>query len=411
MLRARVGTLVVVAVVALSAAACGGGSSSGSSDATIKLGVINPFSGALASGGVAVTQGYEVAVDEINASGGLLGKQVEIIRGDASTPEQGISEANRLATSEETDIFIGTYLSAVANTASQTAERYGKLYWETNGLAADLTERGLSNFVRSGPSAEAFGKVSADSVATLVAPSIGKDVQGLKVCLSHEQSIYGESVATVQEKLLGDAGADIVANVAYDPAAPDLGNVILRCQESKPDVWISTGYTSDSNLLLQTAAQQGFQPDATMLVGSGDTSETQKSVPEAELAGVFVTSYTHNDAAEGYAPGISDFLAAYKSKFGGEPTFPQTMAAYTGAKLLFEAVEKADSTDPEAVRKVLPDLEKELGSTAAGFGEKFDDRYQNTLALPAVVQWQSGQTVTVYPEVAAPEGAEILQAK
>ena len=211
--------------------------------------------------------------------------------------------------------------------------------------------------------------------------------------------------------MLSDAGADVVAIVAYDPAAPDLGNVILRCQEGEPDVWMSTGYTSDSNLLLQTAAQQGFRPAATMLVGSGDTSETQKSVPEADLSGVFVTSYVHNDAAENYAPGISDFLAAYEEKFTGEPTFPQTMAAYTGAKLLFEAIEKAGSTDPEAIREVLPDLEKELGSTAAGFGEKFDDEFQNTLALPAVVQWQSGKTVTVYPEAAAPEGAQPLAAE
>lgn len=410
MLRVRAGC-IVLAAVALSAAACGGGgggggSSTGASKAPLQIGVINPFSGATAPGGIATTQGYEVAAAEVNAKGGVMGRQVQLVRGDASTPDQGISEVNRLATSAKVDLFMGTYLSGVAVTASEAAARYGKLYWETNALATNLTERNLPNFVRAGANSASFAKISSDGLAKVVAPSIGKSMQGLRVCLSHEQSIYGTSVADAQKALMTAAGAVVVDNVAYDPASPDLGNVILRCQGAKTDVWVSTGYVSDSNLLLRTATQQGFKPPAIMMVGSADTTETSKAVPEPQLTGVFVTAFAHNDVAAAYAPGLKEFLAAYKAKFGGEPIFPQTTVAYTGAKMLFEALDKANSTDPAKVRGVLAGLQKPVGSTAAGFGEKFDDKFQNTRALPTLVQWQSGKLVTLYPQNAAPPGAK-----
>ena len=205
------------------------------------------------------------------------------------------------------------------------------------------------------------------------------------------------------------AGAVVVDNVAYDPAAPDLGNVVLRCQQANTDAWVSTGYVSDSNLLLRTATQQGFKPPIIMMVGSADTKETSAAVPEAQLTGVYVTAFAHFDAAEAYAPGIKDFLGAYQKKYSKEPTFPQTLVAYTGAKMLFEAIAKADSTDPAAIRQVLSGLEKPLGTSAAGFGEKFDAQFQNTLALPTLVQWQSGKTVTLFPENAAPAGAKAVK--
>jgi len=413
--RIRTGSTIVLAVGVLCVStACGGssddsssgGGGGGGSSEPLKIGVINPFSGATASGGVAVTEGYEVAVDEINAKGGVMGRQVELVRGDAGTPDAGISEVNRLATSENVDMFMGTYLSAISNTASQTAARSNLLYWETNSLASDLTDRGLANFIRVGADSGSFAKVSVDSLQSVVLPALGADVKGTRVCLTHEQSIYGTSVADTQKGLLEKAGAVVTDEVAYDPAAADLGNVIVRCQQANSQVWISTGYSSDSNLLLRTAAQQGFKPEATMLVGSGDTSETLKAVPADALNAVYVTAFAHGDAAEAYAPGMQDFLAAYKKKYNKDVTFPQTTVAYAGAMVLFEALEKAGSTDPAAVQKAAASLDEPLGSTATGFGVQFDDKFQNTLALPTLVQWQSGALVTVYPEDAAPEGAK-----
>ena len=105
---------------------------------TFKVGTINPYSGPLALYGGEVNRGYELAADAVNEAGGILGRQVEILKGDATNPQEGIAAVERLATRENADAFIGTYLSAVAGAASETALNYNKLYWDTNALATLL---------------------------------------------------------------------------------------------------------------------------------------------------------------------------------------------------------------------------------------------------------------------------------
>lgn len=411
--------LAVLLALALTVAACGGddetdsdttssGDSSSELSGEFKIGVINPFSGPNAPGGEAIYQGYEIAVEEANAGEGVLGKRVTLVRGDASAPEQGISEVNRLATSDAVDAFAGTYLSGVSNTASETALRYGKYYWETNGVAANLTERGLENFARSGPMAVQFAEVAGEAIQELIPDAVGKPVGDLKVCVTHEESIYGSSISEGVVEALNEAGAEVTATVAYSPTAPDLGNVVLRCQQGNPDVWVETGYVPDVNLLLRTAGQQNFAPAATMLIGSGDTRLTLDAVGAEALEGVFVVGYPHFDLQESYAPGAAEFLEAFKAKNGGEPTFPQTMTAYAGMKMMFDALNEAGSAEPADVNEVLSGWDKELGAYATGYGAAFDENRQNTLALPTVLQWQSGATVTVYPEDAKLPESEVL---
>lgn len=417
MLRAPA-KLALLLAASLALAACGGdeaadtaagGNGSGALEGELKIGVINPFSGPNAPGGEAIFQGYEIATEQANADGGVMGKKVVLVRGDASAPEQGISEVNRLSTSENVDLLAGTYLSGISNTASETALRYGKVYWDTNATAANLTERGLENFFRSGPMAEQFAQVAGETVRELIPEAVGKDVADLKVCVTHEESIYGTTISEKVVESLKEAGAEVTATVAYPATAPDLGNVVLRCQQTNPDVWVETGYIPDINLLLRTAQQQNFDPAARLLIGTGDTRLTLDAVGAETLNGVFVVGYPHFDIKDAYAPGAADFLETYKQKHGSEPTFPQTMTAYAGMKMLFDALEEAESTEPGAVAKVVTAWDKPLGSYATGYGAKFDETHQNVMALPLVTQWQKGKVVTVYPQEAALDEAEVLQ--
>lgn len=389
--------------------ASGGGGGGGELSGELKIGVINPFSGPNAPGGEAIYQGYEIAAEQINADGGVLGKEVVLVRGDASAPEQGISEVNRLATSENVDLFAGTYLSGISNTASEAALRYGKVYWDTNATAANLTERGLENFFRSGPMAEQFAQVAGEAASELIPEAIGKDIGDMTVCVTHEESIYGTTISERVVDALEEAGATVAATIAYPATAPDLGNVVLRCQQANPDLWIETGYIPDINLLLRTAQQQNFNPTARMLIGTGDTRLTLDAVGAETLEGTFVVGYPHFDIKDAYAPGAADFLEAYQEKYGSEPTFPQTMTAYAGMQMLFDAIEEAGSTEPAEVAEVVTAWDKELGTYATGYGAKFDETHQNVLALPLVTQWQGGEVVTVYPQEAALDEAEIVK--
>ena len=373
----------------------------------IKIGAINPYSGPLALYGTEVGRGYELAVEQVNAAGGVLGRKVELVRGDAANPQQGIATVEQLATKDKVDMFIGTYASAVSNAASDAAARYSKLYWETNALAQDLTDRGLPNFVRTGPSSAYFAAGSVDAVKQLIAPAIKKDLKDIKVWIEHEESIYGSSIAKEQQRLFQEAGVKVVGVGAHSSKSIDLNDAVLRAKQANPDILIQIGYVPDGNLLLRTARDQGFKPAALLWVGTGDTPETLESVGAASLDGLLVVSYTRTDVPDSFGPGASTYLNLYRTKYKAEPIAPQGMVAYTGMQILFEAIKAAGSTDTDKIRAAALKLDKPLGSYPTGYGVKFDKNYQNTRGFTTVVQWQGGKLMTVFPKPAVNPGVTL----
>ena len=258
---------------------------------TIKIGAVNPYSGPLALYGTEVTRGYELAVDQVNAAGGLMGRKIELIRGDAGTAQQGIATVEQLVTKEKVDLLVGTYISGISLTASDAALRYNKLYWETNAVAQILTERGLPNFVRSGPDGGAFAVTSVATVRNLIAPALKKEMKDLKVWIEHEDSIYGTSIAQGQKRMLEAFGTKVVGIGAHSARTIDLTDTVLRAKQANPDILIQTGYVPDGNLLMRTMRDQGLKPAAMLWVGTGDTPETLQALGAASLEGVLVVGY------------------------------------------------------------------------------------------------------------------------
>src|SRR5437870_110550 len=388
------GRFITNAMVALWAIALTAGAAI--AQAPLRIGAINPYSGPLALYGDELARGYQLAVDEKNAKGGVLGRKIELVRGDAANPQQGIAAVDQLVTRDNVDLLIGTYISAVSNAASDAALRHNKLYWDTNAVAADLTERKLPNFIRSGPNAAIFADTSVRAIVEMVAPALNKQPRDLSVWIEHEDSIYGKSIGDIQKKLLEGKGVKVLGQGAHNFRAADLTDVVLRTRRANPDVWLMTGYVPDGNLLLKTSREHGFKPPVILMVGTGDTFETLDALGAEVLEGVVVVSYPRPDIREKFGPGASAYLAAYRKAYNREPIAPQGLTAYTGMRILLEAVEAAGSTDVEKVRAAAAKMDKPLNSYPSGFGVKFDDKFQNTRAIFTVIQWQSGKQVTVF---------------
>ena len=374
----------------------------------IKIGAINPYSGGAALYGDETTRGYELAAMLANAKGGVLGRQVTIVRGSATNPQEAMAVVEQLAGRDKVDAFIGTFISAVSNAASEAALSNGKLYWDTNALAAQLTERGLPNFIRSGPSSADFAEQSVNAVTGLIAKSLGKQPKDLTVWIQHEDSIYGTTIAKDQQAGLKAAGVTVAGVNAYSARAIDQTDVILRARNANPDVWLSTGYTADSNLMLRTSRDQGFKPKAMLITGSGDTFETLDAMGKEYLEGILIVTYPRPDINPAYGPGAPDFLRAYKQQYNRDPIAPQGFTAFVGAQIMFQAIQAAGSTDYEKVRAAAAAMDLPVGSQANGFGVKFDSKMQNTRAKPVICQWQNGTPVTVFPERAAPPGGKVV---
>ena len=93
----------------------------------IKIGAVNPYSGGMAQYGDEVTRGFELAVDWINAQGGVIGRKVEIVRGNATSAQEGIAAVEQLVGRDKVDLLTGTYVTAISNAASESALNYSKL--------------------------------------------------------------------------------------------------------------------------------------------------------------------------------------------------------------------------------------------------------------------------------------------
>lgn len=372
---------------------------------TLKVGALNPYSGPMALYGTEVTRGYELAADTLNAAGGVLGRRIEIVRGDVTNPQQGIATVEQLATKEKVDLFVGTYISGISLTASDAALRYNKLYWETNAVAQALTERGLPNFIRSGPDGNAFATTSVATLRDLIAPTLKKELKDLKVWLEHEDSIYGTSIAQAQKRLLEGLGVQVVGVGAHPARTIDLTDTVLRAKRTAPDVLIQTGYVPDGNLLLRTMRDQGLKPGAILMVGTGDTPETLQALGAASLEGILVVGYPRNDITETFGPGNKAYLDAYRAKYKSDPVAPQGMAAYSGFMILGEALKAAGSVDMEKVQAAAAKMDRPDNSFPSGFGARFDKNFQNLRAQFTTSQWQGGKMVTVFPKAAVLPGA------
>jgi len=373
----------------------------------LRIGAINPYSGPLALYGDELARGYQLAVDERNAKGGLLGRKVELVRGDATTPQQGIAAVDQLVTRDKAELFIGTYVSAISNAASDAALRHQKIYWDTNALATELTERKLPNFVRAGPNAGNFAEMSVRAVLEMIAPVLGKQTKDLRVFVEHEDTISGKSIGDAQVRLLKAQGANVLGQGSHNFKAADLTDVVLRAKRANPDVLMQMGYVPDTNLLLKTAREQGYKPAIIVLTGTGDTFETLEALGADYLEGIFVVSYPRPDISEKFGPGAAAYLTAYRKAYNREPIAPQGLTAFTGMKVLLEAVEAAGSTDMTKVRAAAEKMNKPLNSYPSGFGVQFDDKFQNLRAQPTVIQWQNGKQVTVFPAEARASGVAL----
>ena len=171
---------------------------------------------------------------------------------------------------------------------------------------------------------------------------------------------------------------------------------------------MSTAYVVDTNLLLRASRDQGFKPPAIMLLGVGDTIETLQALGKEFLEGILLVSYPRPDINPKFGPGAAEYLKAYQTKYSRDPIAPQSMNAYVGMKILFEAIKIAGSTEYEKVLKAAATLDRPLGTYECGYGVKFDAKMQNSRALPVIAQWQGGAVKAIYPKEAVSDGVAIV---
>lgn len=389
-------------VVAASIAAVVMGLAAGAARADVKFGALYPFSGQLALLGEESARGLELAVEEINAAGGVQGEKVVLVRGDAVDNNQAIGEARRLISLERVVALFGTYSSARSIAASQVAELAGVPYFELGAVADEVTGRGLKFLYRTNPTAEDMAKLAVEMIVNKVAGGLGKKPEELKIGIIHEDSNYGTSVAGHQKKYAAAAKLNVVTSQAYPASTVDMSSLVLDLKRRGVDIVMQTSYQNDSVLFLQQANEAGFKPGAIIGGGGGYSMQpTADAVGHGVIEGVLDTDFTQFLVNTKYTPGIEGFVEAYKKKYNGNPRSGHSLNNYVGAKLILQELNKAKGFTPDTITKAMKNLDVKAGTTAVGYGFKFGTNNQNERAAMMGMQWQNGKLVTVYPDEAA----------
>lgn len=408
-------SVVLVLAVALFAVACGGGTTTttaaagggtettvapstdttagGAPAETIKIGALYPTTGDLAKLGEECVNGLQMAVDEINAAGGIKsmgGAQIELVKADSQgKPDVGIAEVQRLATKENVVAIVGTYQSKVAIPATQEAEKQQVPIVISMAVADAITEKGQTYTFRICPKADWYAKDQVDFLKELKT-LVGLDVK--KVALLHEDTDFGTSTATGEKKYLKEAGIEVTTEVAYPASSADLTTQVSKVKATNPDVVLTVTYLNDSILIMQAREKLGMKQ--LFFDAAGGTVEPDFVKRLGKTAEGVLTEMEYSKYAAGAEKLNNDFKTKYGSDITGNGAY-----SYQAGYLLADALERAGVADRAKLREALAATNMPSGPTMVLPTEKlvFGPDGQNMSAPLFVMQVQDGNLIPVGP--------------
>lgn len=349
-------------VLSLFLSACSNESSSGGngdSDGEILVGVILPVTGNNATDGKDMLNAMEMAVEDVNNDGGVLGKKVKLeVADDACDPQTATTAANKLV-SMEVAAVVGGYCSgstlpasgvfhnanipmivAAANSSELPAQGYDSLFL-INGLVPDQAKTGADYFV---------------------------DKNAKNIAIIHDNSAYAKDLADFAKKYVEESNGTVIAFEAINPEEKDFGSLMTKLKSLNPDGTYFTGYYAAGGLMLKQFKEKDVP--GLFMVGDGSYSPDIIDIAGADNANDLLVTAT---PTANFIPGADEFVNEYKSKFNLSPG-PFSALSYNGMNLLVNALKRADSTDHDDLKKALKETKD-----FQGIGQVIEFSEQNTL--------------------------------
>lgn len=371
--------LMVVAVLALlvPAVACGPGPAE-----TIKIGVLLDLTGDLGSMGVRILNGARLAADEINAAGGVLGKQVELVEEDGATdPATGFDRVKKLVLVDGVEVITGPMITGASLLSIPYADEQDVPLITPSATGIQLSEEeGTEWFFRTCLRDDAQGMVLADIIA---------DEGYTKLATIVLDNTYGKGLETAVVERLDEVGwqGEQVISIHYDEGTKDYRTELQQIKDSDPDVVFACTYCDDGIVVFKQALDIGLDEIAWLgcdgNYGSGLFADP-KSAEFMEKA--FVAATRTVGAGSKY----DEFSAAYELAYGEAPqVYCDTM--YDAVWSAANGIEAAGVYDGEAIRVALTELEFEGATGPISFNE-LGDRTSGLFEIWEVVEDPTTET-------------------
>ncbi len=359
----------------------------------IKIGVLFPLTGAAAPMGEGHVKGIQLAADIVNNVWGgiptLGGAKIELVIADTTTdPKVAASEAERLITKEKVVGILGAYRSADTLPATEVAERYGIPFVVSAGHPL-ITARGFKYVFRAHPPVVPTTNWAVDLV---------KNVMGYQTAaILCENSAMGQSMYNMSLSRAKAIGLQVVHSELYSSAAPDLSPMLLKVKAANPDAIIAGSYLTDAVLMVKQLHEYDVNVKAVVFIGGGVPPEKFLELAGKDAEYVLLTGLWNHDSKR---PSSVEFIKAWQAKYGAG-SLPDQMASegYESAVVLFDAIMRARSTNPEAIRDALTKTQLISISGPIEFDVRGENKYG--YANTHILQVQGGKWVTVLPAEAA----------
>ena len=318
---------------------------------TVKIGFI------VAGQRVTYPNGAEMAVTEINQQGGLFGMQVELIGhiNKEAVPEVSVQLAESLIAEDEIVALIGPNRSSHAVVVGPVAQKHQIPMVTTTATNPNVTQAGDFVFMAS----------FTDSFQGAVMAQFAKMELGISsaAIITRSGDLYTEGISEFFASNFTSLGGNVVANASFEGGTTDFTEQLTQIAEMKPDALFTAGFVQDIADITQQARAiplQNAAGEPTVFLGADSWDSTLLFNDEnAEIEGSYFSGHFSPDTNE---PNARAFVDTYMSVYESTPT-GGVAVSYDAVKLLFEAIERAGSLEPDAIREQLAATENYIGAT------------------------------------------------
>lgn len=354
---------------------------------TVKIGVITSLTGSQAAFGQAHKNGYAIALEELNAKGGINGKKIELdFYDDQSKPDQAVQGVNKLVDQDHVPIILGSYSSESTRAIVPVVTAKQVPLIIPTAVADNIMQTGSQWIFRLCAGSGDYAKATLDFLKNNGNPKT--------LAIVYENTNFGQANFNSMDKAAPAAGMNVVDTEAYQTSSPDYKSLLQRVKAKKPEVVYFASYLLDATTLMRQSEQGTFNPKYYTSAGTGFAVA---DFPTEKGAGKYA-NYTFSVAQ--WLPsakwtGSKEFDEKFFQLTKTHPSF-HALEAYIALMVATEAMKK-NMTSPAAIR----DEVRKTDLPTTPFGPiKFDAQGQN--AHPTLVtQVQDQKYKVVWPPDAA----------
>lgn len=309
----------------------------GTTAADIKVGITGPMTGPVAQYGDMQFSGARMAIERINAAGGVMGEQLVAVEyDDVCDPKQAVTVANALV-NDGVQYLVGHLCSSSTQPASDIYEDEGILMITPASTSPEITSRGYELVFRT---------IGLDSMQGPVAGEYLVNVNPKSVAVIHDKQQYGEGIATAVRDTLESAGVEVAMFEGITAGDKDFSSLVTKLKQAQVDYVYYGGYHPELGLILRQARQADL--DAVFMGPEGVGNKDINTIAGAASEGLLVTLPPAFDEKEENR----DLVAAFADK-EEDSSGPFVLTSYAAVQLIAEGIEKAGSKDPFEVAAAL----------------------------------------------------------